>query len=1201
MADFKQLALEFVLTEDKENQVRIATKAAESIKSSPSSSLPVARWVESIRPWMPGSEDAGMPDAGDGASTGDIIARARALQFLASTLQVLDEDVLIPAHIKLLNTFFGAMFSVDHKAGILPSAQALTTISSLKAFPAHAGHEIIRNVCAMGDDFQKQVAETRLAIFDLFYHLIADPKVANDLKLRHSTYDFVDQMLSLFGNERDPKNLIRWFSIIEILLTKYSPPPELTEKMFGAYSAYFPISLRTSKHPSGITPEDLKLALRACFAADDRVASHAIPFLIQKLNQGEGVSVDVKLDILRTLKACVVRYQTPQASVVPFVSKIWNCLKYEVRNGEVEETINATLEMIRAMAARLEGDALRNFILTVLRECLDDLSNPTYAAQAGKLLVCTASASVSAFVLILSPAAKQVMEDLRHTKSRDHKRDLLSLLNAILGVRSLFTNGEAGISGDDLVAMELTEPVLHSLFDLAYKPCLQSPDALVSKKAVEGMGILVEQKSSASKDKLLLDDETCTVISSSLIDRLVNPMDDLVDEVVVALQKVVMAWPPALSALIDRSLGALTSPSVKEGSAEDLTALTSRLAFIACSELPKKPADTFTYFISLASQLLKNLGLLLDGPETSMELLTVYPAALQTAMRYLRDALDARLQTDVSNLEFPEAITNQTWGTYVSTKYPALVSIDAPLSEPEKMDCSEDPSSTGSTTLEPSQAYNDYFLICLHISRQLYRRSTRVVVPGDEGSSPFLALSEEISRAGDSVGNWQGQYIHLVSSLATFTVGLLSQSQQSRLRLHEDVIALFRGGDIVSSPLGGEARLKDTLLAPTQPSSVYEKQGLGDLPPRSSLKQCFPIPLALGILQPLHQKVVASLFENGFGQEFIVSTLLALDERVSDPKLGYFLLILANKFKVEAIPKALSLTEYQVKAIVEGTGLTGPDGEAQPVSPDVRTSLAKDIYAVVAGVLRRYTGSSLRQVFSSLLRGPANPEYGHILAREFDIIFRPHPCLKKELNAAVKPLWSQKAYLNLVKPMLPLAWPKRQDASADDATTELSRANYSVAALSCVKHLDYGIYADDAPDFIRLALCALQNLPVGPDAEAALHVLETVAKESPEILEPFLKSVIDACTSLVSGEGAPDLSWMPAGFVPARDGGARVAARCRNLAVVLLGYFPARFDHERLRGVGPRVGRLLAIASGDGVRAVRKAALAARLAWADVR
>lgn len=327
----------------------------------------------------------------------------------------------------------------------------------------------------------------------------------------------------------------------------------------------------------------------------------------------------------------------------------------------------------------------------------------------------------------------------------------------------------------------------------------------------------------------------------------------------------------------------------------------------------------------------------------------------------------------------------------------------------------------------------------------------------------------------------------------------------------------------------------------------------------------------------------------------MVSKLLISAERASNPQLGYFLLILANKFKVEAIPKVLALAEHQLSAIVEGRELSGPGGESQSASPEARVALAKDIYGVLAGALRRYAGSSLRPIFSTLLQGPANPDYGHILARDFDIIFRPHPCLTKDLNATVKPLWSQKAYINLVKPMLPLAWPQRQDAPAP----ELSRANYGVAVLSAVRHLPHGVYADDAADLIRLVLCALRSLPAGPDAEAALRVLETLARESAAALVPFLNSVVDACAGLIGGV-APDVSWMPEGYAPPADKGNKARARCRNLAIVLLGYLPAGFEHGKLRSAGPRVRRLLAVACGDGVRGVRKAALAAKVAWEAV-
>src|SRR5690242_5335897 len=111
--------------------------------------------------------------------------------------------------------------------------------------------------------------------------------------------------------------------------------------------------------------------------------------------------------MLNTLKACVTSYSHPAQSVHPYIDDIWTNLKYEVRNGEVEETIQATLEVIRALAKRLEGKALTDFVLTVQRECVDDLSNPTYTAQAGKLLMAVLSASPEAFAIMVYPIVNE--------------------------------------------------------------------------------------------------------------------------------------------------------------------------------------------------------------------------------------------------------------------------------------------------------------------------------------------------------------------------------------------------------------------------------------------------------------------------------------------------------------------------------------------------------------------------------------------------------------------------------------------------------------------------------------------------------------------------------------------------------------------------------------------------------------------------
>lgn len=187
------------------------------------------------------------------------------------------------------------MFEIDHKAGILASATALSMIVDMKAFQPQSGNEIIQKVCALKDDFPRQVSKTRLAIYVLLRTLITDPSVSSDLQYQHgATSGFMNDLLQLCRNERDPDCLMVWFDTLRFFLSEYSASQEMLEEVFETFKAYFPITLpRTS--PSGITPEDLKLQLRKCFSSNYRLAKSIYPFLIGRLDQGEGVTVNVKV------------------------------------------------------------------------------------------------------------------------------------------------------------------------------------------------------------------------------------------------------------------------------------------------------------------------------------------------------------------------------------------------------------------------------------------------------------------------------------------------------------------------------------------------------------------------------------------------------------------------------------------------------------------------------------------------------------------------------------------------------------------------------------------------------------------------------------------------------------------------------------------------------------------------------------------
>ncbi|RYP25158.1 hypothetical protein DL765_000039 [Monosporascus sp. GIB2] len=455
---FDDLALQYVLSDEPEQAKSAAETAASMIEASANNRVLVGQWVSSINRWVPSGDSGedGLVDIGEGQDD-DFISRAKALDFLASTLGALKRDTLKADQVQLLISFFCSLFSSDHKAGITASAKALRQLTSMKMFKPPMGNDIIEGVCKLGDDFKLQAPATRLEIYQLVLGLLQDPSVSNDLEYRHgSTCGFMTGLLDLCRNERDPSSLMKWFDALKTFLQTFSPSPEVTSEVFKTFSAYFPISLRASATPSGITADDLKGAVRACFSAHHRLAGQAIPFLIEKLDQGDAVTVAVKVDILHTLDACLNQYSHPKQSVVPYADQIWSSLKYEVRNGEVSDSIEATLKAIGSLTRRLDEDDLRSFFNNAWRDIAEDISSPTYAAQAGRLLVGIVGTSVNSFSMI-TPALSHVQTTIKTSKSATHRRDLLALLNSILLVRFHLVSSEGG-------SQSLENPLKDQLF-----------------------------------------------------------------------------------------------------------------------------------------------------------------------------------------------------------------------------------------------------------------------------------------------------------------------------------------------------------------------------------------------------------------------------------------------------------------------------------------------------------------------------------------------------------------------------------------------------------------------------------------------------------------------------------------------------------------------------------------------------------------
>ncbi|KAK7908040.1 MMS19 nucleotide excision repair [Apiospora marii] len=736
MASFDDLALKYVLSDGDDNDSPV--QAATAIESA-ANRLAVGQWVASINRWMTSPDDA---------ADDDLISRAKALGFLARTLESLKRSSLKPDQVKLLVGFFNSLFSSDHRAGISASSRALKQLTSMDGFRPTLGSEIITSVTKLGDDFMRQTPTTRLEIYDLVLGLLSNSLVAEDLAYQHgNSCDFMITLVDVCRSERDPQNLMKWFEILRLFLQNFSPAKEVLVEVFKSFSDYFPITLRASVTPSGITVDDLKGAVRACFASHYRIADMSIPFLLNKLDQGDAVTVTVKVDILLTLEACVAQYEHVAQGVVPYANQIWASLKYEVRNGEIRDTIDATLKAIGTLAKRLPEADLRDFFSAAWRDLGDDLSNATYTSQAGQLLTSIAAASSKSFSLVAETAMPHITTTLRQTQSESHQADILALLNSLLLVRSALIDvaGENDNLKDDLFGDELFADAYARIWESGAGPH-------VLAKAMDGMASLVSQRASGPDSRIICSQQVCENVFQWLaLSSIIYPLEGkslvqnaseedslaICNAATTALGRAVPLYPPGFQQLVFDFLS--TMPKFlgnKQAHATDQAALLNdvalRLTRIGCSA-PVKLGSPLLNFVVLINGLLQGLHSLLKEPPVYWIAIldAIHVAILRSA-----DTL-AALLPDKESLSPPgdNATNRQQWITGVDKYVPGLPRID--LDQLGDLDLTL--KSLNEMEGDAVSSYKQFQGYSIHVVSQLYRRFTSIKLAS--GASPLMDAS----------------------------------------------------------------------------------------------------------------------------------------------------------------------------------------------------------------------------------------------------------------------------------------------------------------------------------------------------------------------------------------------------------------------------------------------------------------------------
>ncbi|KAI0593423.1 Dos2-interacting transcription regulator of RNA-Pol-II-domain-containing protein [Biscogniauxia sp. FL1348] len=1183
-AGFNELALQYVLADEKSEERVIAEKAAAAIEASTNGRVAVGQWVASINRWIQPADD----------STDDFIARAKALSFLASTLEILQQKgfALKAEQIKLLVTFFGSLFASDHRAGVTASAKALRHLTRMGTFQPSLGNDIIQNACKLGDDFKLQTPVTRLELYELFLGLLRDPSVVNDLGHQHgNTCGFMISLLELCRNERDPLNLIKWFATLELFLQNFSSTPEVTSEVFKTFSAYFPISLRASATSSGVTADDLKSAVRSCFAAHHRLANLAVPFLLAKLDQGDAVTVAVKVDILLTLDACLRRYDNPKQSIVPYVDQIWGSLKYEVRNGEIQDTVKATLKVIGSLTTRLDTDELRSFLNSAWRDLADDLSNPTYAAQAGRLLVSIAGANSQSFTAITPQALSHIQSNIKHTSSTSHKQDLLTLLNSILLVRShLSDSSEFTAAANSMKSLNRLEDERFgdSLFLEVYSPLWQESPSGSSlaehvgllQKVMEGLAALVGQKSTDTDlPRRLCSDSICEQIFTWLAKPTIsNPIEaqkfteSITDEdtnellresAALALRKAVPLYPPAFQQLLLQYLSSIKTAYQLQPIPSDLVSeirlVANTLCEIGCSEI-LSTKSRLSYSMLLINTLMEGLLWVLSVQAPSR----YWTAFICSIHLVIYESLASRSykgkKQGPSRTRF---ITNEWYTEFIERiKNGGAVELDSNRSgDLELMNRTLE-----SLEIDEADIARHTLAYAIWVMSQLYSRFTTAQLCSDRtsGEQGAIKLSEDFSRKDSGNIVQQDVCLHQAALLATTVVRSLSTDEQKSLQLGREAFSLFQ-----------------PVVTP------YEVSSLDDY--RTA-------PLTMGILQGLHPKVIDSA-GHITALERLFSVLLDTAAPLSDTTraaLDTILVVLSNRLDVKDrstldkkfdIEYALITTFRDLQIRADGSSAYAP----------ILLRAYRSLLHYLAGDISRFVPGEL---YNALLNsvyslGPSDIMVGRQLAQNLGLLVSPKECLDIENHAIIKKLSGEWLYYQMVSPHLPNCFPNDPNSVID----ERRAVNRAVATFAILKHLKYDHYSGDIERIIRVAIRSLSTFKIGVEMESCLIVLLQTLEVEPEKLKEHLPSLISGLISVY--DMARKIARAAEFMVDTENVKAknREPGQCRKFVLEFFQKLPASYESQDLWPYRHLLLRPLWAACGDPVREIRRTALVTRQTW----
>ncbi|XP_044152492.1 MMS19 nucleotide excision repair protein homolog [Bufo gargarizans] len=319
------------------------------------------------------------------------------------------------------------------------------------------------------------------------YRIITNFMNNREEELKSLGADFTFGFIQVMDGEKDPRNLLVAFQIVQNIITKnYSLGP-FVEELFEVTSCYFPIDFTPpSNDPHGITREDLILGLRAVLASTPRFAEFLLPLLIEKMDSDVQSS---KVDAMQTLTAACALYE--QKELKEFLSGLWSSIRREVFQTASDKVEAEGLAALHALSACLSRsvlgpdseDLLNTFLTNILQDCKHHLCEPDMKLvwPSAKLLQAAAGASPRACLKVTCNVLPLLLEQYNQHEQSSHRRTILEMTLGFLKLQSkwLPEEEENGLS-------QFKDPLCSMVFSAVTDPSPQLHQVAVKTLTVLG-------------------------------------------------------------------------------------------------------------------------------------------------------------------------------------------------------------------------------------------------------------------------------------------------------------------------------------------------------------------------------------------------------------------------------------------------------------------------------------------------------------------------------------------------------------------------------------------------------------------------------------------------------------------------------------------------------------------------------------------